>query len=358
MDLLTKLISASADAPSAACRWSRIGALPMQPFREWVAGDPGGSAIAPRRPNPVTATRHTYGSEPTSFCDLRLPPAAADGGSAQLLPVAVFVHGGAWKNSWTLDLADAMADDLAVRGWATWNMEYRRCGHIGDDYVGDTGGGYPNTLLDCAAALDALVDVAPTAHLDLKRVVIIGHSSGGHLALWLAQAHRSPLLEHHGLQCRVVPSAVVAQAPAADLAERWADKAMNGGNAREGGDPSERNAVEVLMGGTPETTAAEYLLASPASLLPLGVPVLLVNARTDLDVPVGSVLAYAARAKEAGDEVETLIFDGDDLAADVPGHFSIITPSLGDESGWPLQVRMIEDMMSRLAASADGAARL
>ena len=75
-------------------------------------------------------------------------------------------------------------------------------------------------------------------------------------------------------------------------------------------------------------------------------------------LPVGSVLAYAARAKEAGDEVETLIFDGDDLAADVPGHFSIITPSLGDEGGWPLQVRMMEDMMSRLAASADGAARL
>ena len=244
-----------------------------------------------------------------------------------------------------------MADDLTGRGFATWNIEYRRCGHIGDDYTGDPGGGYPNTLLDVAAALDMLADLAPAAHLDLDQVVIIGHSSGGHLALWLAQAHRSALLECHGMQCRIVPRVVVAQAPAADLAERWADKAMNGGNAREGADPNERNAVEVMMGGSPETAGAEYLLASPAALLPLGVPTLLVNARNDLDVPVGSVLAYAARAQEAGDLVETLIFDQDALADDVPGHFSIITPSLGKDGGWTMQVEKIQQLMSSAQAA-------
>lgn len=264
------------------------------------------------------------------------------------MKLQVFVHGGAWKSSWALDLAEAMADDLAERGWATWNIEYRRCGHVGNDYTGDAGGGYPNTLLDVAAGLDKLADVATTTKLDLEKVVIIGHSSGGHLGLWLAQAHRSPLLIHHGVQCRVLPRLVVAQAPAADLAERWADKAMHGGNAREGGDPNERNAVEVLMGGTPQTASAEYLLASPAALLPLGVPTLLVNARNDLDVPIGSVLAYAARAKEAGDVVQTLVFDDDELADDVPGHFSIITPSLGRDSGWLAQVQRMEEMVSTI----------
>ena len=264
----------------------------------------------------------------------------------------MFVHGGAWKNSWALDLAEAMADDLTARGWATLNIEYRRCGHSGNDYVGDPGAGYPNTLLDVAAGMDMLADIESAANLDLKKVVVIGHSSGGQLALWLAQAHRSALLERHGMQCRVQPCAVVAQAPAADLAERWADKAMNGGNAREGGDPNERNAVEVLMGGTPESAGADYLMASPAALLPLDVPTLLVNARSDLDVPVGSVLAYAARAKEAGDAVETLIFGEDELASDVPGHFSIITPSLGEGGGWAAQVHKIEEMVSAADSTA------
>lgn len=182
----------------------------MQPFAEWVVGEPGGSDIAPRCPNPVPATRHTYGTAPQQFCDLRVPSSPPDAGS--LRPVAVFVHGGAWKNSWTLDLADACADDLTHRGWATWNCEYRRVGHIGDDYAGDEGGGFPGTLLDVAAALDALADVARAEALDLTRVVLIGHSSGGHLALWLAQAHRSELLTAHGTQCRVVPCLVVGQA--------------------------------------------------------------------------------------------------------------------------------------------------
>lgn len=106
------------------------------------------------------------------------------------------------------------------------------------------------------------------------------------------------------------------------------------------------------MGGTPESAAAEYLMASPAALLPLGIPTLLVSARSDLDVPVGSVLAYAARAKEAGDAVETLIFDDNALASDVPGHFSIITPSLGEGGGWAAQVQKIEEMVS----AADGTA--
>ena len=119
---------------------------------------------------------------------------------------------------------------------------------------------------------------------------------------------------------------------------------MFGGNDREGGNPDERNAVEVLIGGTPATAPDAYRLTSPAALLPLGVPTLLVQARSDLDVPVASVVAYAARAVGLGDTVETLLFDEDELTPDVPGHFAIITPTLGDAGGWPKQVMHTVDV--------------
>src|SRR5260370_23879587 len=77
-----------------------------------------------------------------------------------------------------------LAGDLATRGYAAWNIEYRR--------VGDAGGGWPGTLLDVALATDYLRILAPTYELDLQRGVPIGHSAGGHLALWLAAPQRIP----------------------------------------------------------------------------------------------------------------------------------------------------------------------
>ena len=72
-----------------------------------------------------------------------------------------------------------LARDLAARGFAAWNIEYRR--------VGQEGGGWPGTLEDVAAAADA---VPGLDGVDPSRVVTVGHSAGGHLALWLAARHR------------------------------------------------------------------------------------------------------------------------------------------------------------------------
>src|SRR4051812_28747189 len=116
--------------------------------------------------------RHRYGDHFHQFGDLLLPR-EADGP----LPVAVVLHPGFWREQYSLDISEDLARDLAQRGWAAWNVEYRRVGET-------SGGGYPSTLEDVAAAIDFLQTL--DAPLDLARVVTVGQSAGGHLALWAA----------------------------------------------------------------------------------------------------------------------------------------------------------------------------
>src|SRR5262245_32239546 len=116
--------------------------------------------------------RYAYGDDPSQFGDLY--------GTG---PVAVMIHGGFWKAAYGLDLMEPLCRDLAARGWAAWNIEYRRLGN---------GGGVPNTLDDVCAAIDQLAELDG---VDLSRVVAIGHSAGGHLAAWAAtrSSSRVPL---------------------------------------------------------------------------------------------------------------------------------------------------------------------
>ena len=137
-----------------------------------------------------------YGDSPQQVGSLRLPIDAGEGP----FPVIAFIHGGFWRNTYDSSLSEPQAADARSKGYATWNFEYRR--------VGDEGGGYPGTLDDIATAIDALARI--DAPLDLDRVFVVGHSAGGHLALWVGQRD-DPV---------VVPQLVVGQAPVADLAAR------------------------------------------------------------------------------------------------------------------------------------------
>src|SRR6266705_1128791 len=134
-------------------------------------------------PSPIKAIRLAYGSEYLQFGDLYWPNRPGPH------PTGILIYGGYWRARYGLDLMPGLAEDLATRGYAGWNIEYRR--------VGNPGGGWPGTMLDVALATDYLRRLAPTYALDLQRVVAIGHSAGGHLALWLAArpriAHDSPL---------------------------------------------------------------------------------------------------------------------------------------------------------------------
>jgi pimeloyl-ACP methyl ester carboxylesterase len=183
-----------------------------------------------------------------------------------------------------------LAVDLASRGIAAWNVEYRR--------VGQDGGGWPGTLEDVAASVDRLAEVDG---VDATRVATCGHSAGGHLALWLAGRHRVPA-GAPGANPRVRPVAAVAQAGVCDLEQAWRDD-LGGG------------AVTELLG--PHDDAPErYAAASPAALAPLGVPQLLVHGDADDIVPVSQSRCHAALDPDA----ELVELAGVD-------HFEVIEPA-------------------------------
>jgi pimeloyl-ACP methyl ester carboxylesterase len=178
-----------------------------------------------------------------------------------------------------------------------WNLEYRRLGWR-------SRGGWPATFEDVAAGLDQLGRIE--APLDLARVVAIGHSAGGQLALWAA-ARRGLPAGAPGAEPAIRLGAVVAQAGVVDLREAALLKLS-------------RNAAVSLLGGTPITRPARYDLASPIERLPIGVPQLLVHGDADDSVPVELSRRYAARAAEGEDPCELVELPG-------CGHFEHLDPT-------------------------------
>src|SRR3954453_11313759 len=127
--------------------------------------------------------RISYGSDPHQFGDLRMPhPDRGWKGGNQKFPVAIVIHGGCWSADYDLIYMGNMSAALAKQGIATWSIEYRR--------VGDAGGGWPGTFQDVANAAAYVRELAKLYPLDVKRVIAVGHSAGGHLGLWLAARHK------------------------------------------------------------------------------------------------------------------------------------------------------------------------
>jgi acetyl esterase/lipase len=201
--------------------------------------------------------------------------------------VAVLIHGGFWRARYDLRLEDRLATDLASRGWAAWNLEYRRVGWR-------SRGGWPATLEDVAAGIDLLGRLDEP--LDTGRVVAIGHSAGGQLALWAAARPGLPT-GAPGAEWNISLSGAVAQAGLSDVREV----------ARLG---LSRRAAESFLGGPPGRLPQRYDVASPIERLPLGVPQLLVHGQTDEVVPIDLSRRYARRAAEGGDPCELVELEG------------------------------------------------
>ena len=231
-------------------------------------------------------TTHRYGPRRGQVAELLVPddaPAAC--------PVVVVVHGGFWRAQYTRHLTRGLARAIAGRGWATWNIEYARVGPFAS-------GGWPTTLTDVAAAVDALAD---RDGLDLTRVVTCGHSAGGHLALWVAARGRLDAGDP-GAAPRVPVRGAMSLAGMGDLRAAYERNLGNG-------------AVAGFLGGPPDAVPDRYRAASPAEHLPLGVPQVLVHGVADTVVPCGLSEDYAAAARAAGDDVELVPVAGADHRA-------------------------------------------
>jgi acetyl esterase/lipase len=256
---------------------------------------PGDANLTFRNPTAAEATtwlpdglpdrRIRYAADsPVQHGDLRLPrgPAPSAG-----YAVAVVIHGGAWHADWTSDYTGPFAEALTAAGIATWNIEFRR--------FGNRGGGYPGTFTDVGRATDFLRILADHHPLDLGRVVVVGHSSGGHLALWLAGRRNLP----EGSALRgpdpLPVAGVISLAGVNDL-----EGALALGN---------RADVLDLIGPGP-AAGARFATTSPRRLLPLGVPQVLMVGTRDETWRIEMTRRYATAAAEAGDEVELLILEG------------------------------------------------
>jgi acetyl esterase/lipase len=209
----------------------------------------------------------------------------------------VVIHGGFWKAAYDLSLGRPLAPSLLAQGWAVANVEYRR--------VGD-GGGWPATFDDVAAALDSLADVPA---LGISQVVTLGHSAGGHLAVWAAALGRSGQRP-----ARVAVTAAVSQAGVLDLAAAERDQLGSG-------------AVAALLGADRPAPA----LVDPSEQLPLDVPVWCVHGADDDEVPLSQSTQYVARARAAGTWAELFEVDGD--------HYVVIDP---ESAAWRRTLEILD----------------
>lgn len=264
-----------------------------------------------------TPTPDATAREPISFSDLlarpRQPPDAkiAYGPGAQqfgelwlpkgqgAFPVVVLVHGGCWQADLPgTELMDYLAADLRGRGYAVWNVEYRRIGH--------PGGAYPGTFLDVAAGIDHLREIAGSRRLDLDRIVLVGHSAGGHLVDWAAARTGLPRTSPLWTADPLPVKGVVGLAGIDDLEAFRAT-----GPDRCGGPQT----IDDLVSATARPGQDVYADTSPARLPAPAAEVVVISGALDPIVPPSFSPPFAARWQAKGIKIEGA------------GHFELIDPT-------------------------------
>ncbi len=238
-------------------------------------------SVLTRKASPPDFTL-AYGSEPDQVGDVRYGPHGAD------LPLVVLIHGGFWKPQYDRAHAEAMSSALAAAGWTVLTLEYRRIP------------GNPDaTLQDIAAALKAL---PPMVERHNGKLLLIGHSAGGHLALWAGATGAPPSLQ-----------GVLALAPAADLRLAHALHLGDG-------------AVRRFLGTDPEARPDTDPLQLPAP----AAAVAIVQGAVDAVVPPAVAASYCAAFPN------TRLVQLPDC-----GHFAVIDPL---SSAWPTVVKELRGL--------------
>ncbi|HWH22186.1 MAG TPA: alpha/beta hydrolase [Allosphingosinicella sp.] len=282
---------------------------PPPPPEPKAAPRPDGLMVWPdllTRERPKESAMIRYGDAALQVVDLWLP--AGKGPH----PTVLMVHGGCWQSEIAdRRIMDWISDDLRRRGIAVWNIDYRG--------VDREGGGYPGTFLDAGAAADALRTHARTYNLDISPLVAVGHSAGGHLALWLAGRPRLPAASPLRTANPIPIHHVVSLGGLPDLEQARAEK--------QGCGPE---VIDRISGGSLADT-------SVPRLTPLGVSQTLVNGDSDRIIPTNFAHDYAARMKAAGDRVAVTILPRQ-------GHVELIAP---ETPAWAAAVKAIEKALGR-----------
>jgi acetyl esterase/lipase len=242
---------------------------------------------------PAKGERAQYGADPLQFAELRFPSGKGP------FPLLFVIHGGWWLSANDLNHIGHLCAKFTSYGIVTCSLEYRR--------IGDAGGGWPGTFLDVAKAIECFKDrLTRDLRVDIKRAAVIGHSAGGHLALWLGAKHRVPKssILYTGQNQWLI--AAISLAGVADLHTAWE---LGLGD----------RAVGKLIGGGPDEYPERYAEASPLELLPMGLKQVLIHGRSDENVPISQSERFVRRAKVVGDESSLIVLDG-------IGHFELIDP--------------------------------
>ena len=245
-------------------------------------------------PPPPADARLPYGTDPNQFGDLRLPKSPGP------FAVVMNIHGGFWRAKYDLLHAGHLCAALTARNFATWNVEYRR--------VGNPGGGWPGTFEDIVSAYRFLPQIAKRYNLDTTKVVVMGHSAGGQLALCLA-GHESTVKRS------------VSLAGVVDLQQAFDLHLSN-------------DAVVEFLGGKPKDVPEHYHEADPMQLKIPQATQWLVHGAADDVVPAFFSRGYAEKKRASGEDVHY-------LEISTAGHFDLIDPH---STAWP----KVEDTVRHL----------
>ncbi|MGK6321282.1 alpha/beta hydrolase family protein [Sphingomonas sp. DT-204] len=264
------------------------------------------------RPEPDATV--TYGADEMQKIDVWLPQGRGP------FPTVLMVHGGCWTTAIAdRKLMNWIAGDLRDHGMAVWNIDYRG--------VDRQGGGYPGTFLDAGAAADRLRLEAAGFDLDIRRIVAVGHSAGGHLALWLAARPKLPAGSPLAAPDPLRIDHVVALGALPDL-ELTAARPDNGCGVE---------VIGELVGAPTAERPDVYADTSIPHLLPIGVPQDLVNGNQDRIVPFDFATRYLDSARRAGDQVAL-------NAVDRTGHVELVAPEC---RAWEIARTLIEAAFDR-----------
>ncbi|GAA4306924.1 alpha/beta hydrolase [Nibribacter koreensis] len=262
-------------------------------------------------PTPAPGQKIAYSTDSLQFGELRLPQGKGP------FPVVVVIHGGCWLAQYNYQYMNHLSAALTKAGYATWNIEFRR--------VGNPGGGWPGTFLDVAQGVDFVRQLARQYPVDSKKVVVMGHSAGGHLALWAAGrkniAKTSELYTKKPLKVK----GVVALAGIPDLASY----AMAPGSCN--------SAVPQLMGGLPNEVPHRYASGSPMQLKPGSAIIRLVQGEKDPIVPVAQPQAFEEKIKRPYSEIQTVLLPN-------AGHFDLVAPT---SPVWSTVEQVVKDVLRK-----------